>query len=152
MTGWWAMAMLVSVGPSTADVAPFAWKRAQAWRSADPSDLRLEFEQAMGVSERAQRVVRLLCVVATVGFALSTGGAARLLALAATGLLAVLIGTGALLTPIERRLAASGSELSSAEIERLRSLWFRRQFIRAVVALAALLLIFGAVLAHVSVK
>ena len=135
---------------STADVVPFAWKRAQDWRSADPSDLRLEFEQAMGRSERAQTVLRLLCVAATVGFALSTGGAARVLALTATGLVAVLIGTGPLLTPIERRLAASGSE-QSAEIERLRSLWFRRQFIQALVALAALLLIFGAILAHVSV-
>ncbi len=152
MTGWWAMAMLVSVGLSTADVVPFAWKRAQAWRSAGPSDLRLEFEQAMGVSERAQRVVRLLCAVSSIGFALSTGGAARVLALAAAGLVVVLIRSGAALTPIERRLAASGSELSSAEIERLRSLWFRRQFIRAFIALAALLLILSAALAHVTVQ
>jgi hypothetical protein len=55
----------------------------------------------------------------TIVFAIASGGAARMLAvLAAVGMLLVLVGTVAVLVPIQRRLVASGPQSSLADITR----------------------------------
>jgi hypothetical protein len=53
----------------------------------------------------------------------------------------VLAGSGALLAPIQRRLVDPGSDLSAAEVARLRARWLGGHLIRTVVALVAFVLL-----------
>jgi Domain of unknown function (DUF1772) len=60
--------------------------------------------------------------------------------IAAGGLLAILVGSAAVLIPIQRRLVSRGAELPPAEAEHLRTRWLRGHMVRTIVALAALVL------------
>jgi hypothetical protein len=92
--------------------------------------------------DRLQPVLLVVCLVSSVGFAVSAGGTARPLAgLAASCFLAVLVGSGAGLVPVQRRLVDPGSDLSAADVERLRTRWLRGHLIRTVVALVAFVLL-----------
>jgi Domain of unknown function (DUF1772) len=82
-------------------------------------------------------VLLVVCLGSTIGFASSAGGAARTLAaLAAGGFLLVLVGSVALLVPIQRRLVASGSAPPPADVEALRAQWLGGHLVRTAVALA----------------
>lgn len=141
MTDLWAMSMLISAGLFAGGVASIAWERLPAWRATDLSDFRVAFAHTLQRVDRLQPALLVVCLVSTIGFALSVDGAAQLLALlAATGFLAVLVGSGALLVPVQRRLVASEADLPSPEAEQLRRLWLRGHLVRTVVALAALVL------------
>ena len=86
--------------------------------------------------------VLVVCLVSTVGFAVSSGGSARTPALAAAaGLAVVLGGSVAWLVPIQRRLVASDAGQSVPEFERLRAQWLRGHVTRTAVALASLILV-----------
>jgi hypothetical protein len=83
----------------------------------------------------------VVSLISTIGFALSEEDAARVVAaLSAAGFLIVLVGSGALLVPIQRRLVASGPDAASPELERLRARWLRGHVLRTVVGLAAFVL------------
>jgi hypothetical protein len=64
-----------------------------------------------------------------------TQGARRLAGLATSCFLASLVGSGAGLVPIERRVVDPGSGLSSADVERLRTRRLRGHLIRTLIAL-----------------
>ena len=140
MTELLAISMLVSGGLFAGGVASIAWERLPAWRATELTDFRVAFAHTLRRVDRLQPALLVVSLLSTIGFALDADGGARLVALfAAAGFLAVLIGSGAFLVPIQRRLA-SAAELSSPEAERLRTLWLRGHMIRTVVALAALAL------------
>jgi hypothetical protein len=81
--------------------------------------------------DRLQPALLIVCLISTIGFAMSAEDAARPLAgLAAAGFLLVLIGSVAWLVPIQRRLVASGSQQPPAYVEGLRSQWLRGHLIR----------------------
>jgi hypothetical protein len=137
----WLTVMLIGAGLFAAGVVPIAWERAPAWRAADYARFRVEFAHTLRRMDRLQPALLLVCLVSSVGFAVSASGTARMLAgLAASCFLAVLVGSGAGLVPIQRRLVDPGSDLSAAEVERLRTRWLRGHLIRTVVALVAFVL------------
>lgn len=148
MTELFAISMLISGGLFAGGVVSIAWERLPAWRATELSDFRVTFAHTLRRVDRLQPALLVVCLVSTIGFALSADSAPRLWALlAAAGFLAVLVGSGAVLVPVQRRLVSSGAELPSPEAERLRSRWLRGHLIRTVVAVAALFL---AVVAAVS--
>jgi Domain of unknown function (DUF1772) len=138
----WSIVMLIGAALFVAGVVPIAWERAPAWHAADAGTFRVEFAHTLRRMDRLQPALLLVCLVSSVGFAVSASGTARTLAgVAASCFLAVLVGSGAGLVPIQRRLIDPRSELSAADAERLRTRWLRGHLIRTVVALVAFLLL-----------
>jgi hypothetical protein len=146
MSALWAIPMLISAGLFAGVVASIAWERLPAWREADLIDFQAAFGHTLRRVDRLQPALLAVCVVSTTGFALTAGGAARILALVGVaGFVVVFVGSGAWLVPVQRRLVASESTQPSPELERLRTRWFRGHLIRTGVALAALSLVVVAV-------
>jgi hypothetical protein len=117
MSQWWAVPMLLSGGLFAGGVAAIARERVPAWRASDPVVFQTGFAHTLRRVDRLQPALLVGCLGSTIGFAASTGGAARTLAaLAAGGLLVVLVGSVAWLVPIQRRLVASGSAPPSAAV------------------------------------
>jgi hypothetical protein len=106
----------------------------------DLRDFRTAFAHTLRRVDRLQPALLVICLVSTIGFALSAAGTARTLAeLAVAGFLIILVGSAAWLIPIQRRLVASGAE-RPPELERLRAEWLRGHLIRTFAALASLTL------------
>jgi Anthrone oxygenase len=148
MREMWSIVMLISAALFAAGVLPIAWERAPAWRAADSARFRVEFAHTLRRMDRLQPVLLLVCLVSSVGVAVSASGAALALAgLAASCFLAVLVGSGAGLVPIQRRLVDPESDLSAADVERLRTRWLRGHLIRTAVALGAFVLLVVAAVA-----
>jgi hypothetical protein len=146
MSPWWTVPMLISGGLFVGGVLWIAWERVPAWRAADLVAFRTAFAHTLRRVDRLQPALLAAYLVATVGVAVSTSGAARTLAaLAAGGALIVLVGSAAWLVPIQRRLVAPGPQPAAADIERLRAQWLRGHLARTAVALAFLLLAVAAV-------
>jgi hypothetical protein len=140
MTDGWAISMLISGALFAGGVVSIAWERVPAWRAAELADFRVAFAHTLRRVDRLQPALLVACLVSTVGFALGADGQAQVPALvAAAGFLAVLIGSGALLVPIQRRLVQA--DLPAPEAERLRTLWLRGHVVRTVLAVAALVLV-----------
>jgi hypothetical protein len=134
--------MLISAGLFAAGVVPIAWERAPAWRAADDARFRVEFAHTLKQMDRLQPALLLVCLISSVAFAVSANGTARTLAgLAASCLVAVLIGSGARLVPIQRRLLDARSGLTAPEVERLRTRWLGGHLIRTVAVLVAFALL-----------
>jgi hypothetical protein len=135
MSQWWAVPMLLSGGLFVGGLVAIAWERIPAWRASDLVDFRTGFAHTLRRMDRLQPALLVVCLGSTIGFASSAGGAARALAaLAAGGLLVVLVGSVALLVPIQRRLVASGPAPPSAA-EALRARWLGGHLARTVLAL-----------------
>jgi Domain of unknown function (DUF1772) len=148
MTDLFAISMLLSGGLFAGGVASIAWERLPAWRAADLPAFRVAFAHTLRRVDRLQPALLTVCLASTIGFSLGIDGGAQLAAIfAAAGFFAVLIGSAAILIPVQRRLVSSKAELPPKEAERLRKLWLRGHLLRTVVALAALTL---AVVAAVS--
>jgi hypothetical protein len=138
----WSIVMLIGGALFAAGVLPIAWERAPAWRAADHTTFRLEFAHTLRRMDRLQPALLLVCLVSSVGFAVSASGTPRLLGgLGASCFVAVLVGSGAGLVPIQRRLVDPASDLSPADVERLRTRWLGGHLIRTVVALVAFVLL-----------
>jgi hypothetical protein len=141
MSQWWAVPMLLSGGLFAGGVAVIAWERVPAWRASDLVEFRTGLAHTLRRVDRLQPALLVVCLGSTIGFAGSAGGAARTLALvAAGGLLVVLVGSVALLVPVQRRLVASGATPPSADLERLRARWLGGHLVRTAVALACFIL------------
>jgi hypothetical protein len=148
MTETWSIVMLISAGLFAAGVVPIAYERAPAWRAADETSFRVEFAHTLQRMDRLQPALLLACLISSVGFAVSASGTARTLAgLAASCFVAVLVGSGAGLVPIQRRLVDPGSGLTAADVERLRTRWLAGHLSRTAVALLAFALLVVAAVA-----
>jgi hypothetical protein len=99
------------------------------------------------VVQRADRVqpgLLVAAIVASFGFGLADSGAARILALiGASGFLATLIGSVAVLVPLQRRMSSPSLEASA--LERMRHLWFGGHIGRTLVGMASFVLVASAV-------
>jgi Domain of unknown function (DUF1772) len=144
----WSITMLISAALFAAGVVPIAWERAPAWREADHARFRVEFAHTLRRMDLLQPALLLVSLISTLGFAITASGTARTLAgLAACCFGAILVGSGAGLVPIQRRLVDPGSELSAAEVDRLRTRWLGGHLVRTVVALAGFVLLVVAAVA-----
>jgi hypothetical protein len=106
------------------------------WRGTALPDFRIGFAQTLARVDRLQPALLSICLLSTIGFAVSSAGAARTLAsFAAAGFVLVLVGSVAWLVPIQRTLK-SGTELPAADVERLRARWLRGHLVRTVAGVA----------------
>jgi hypothetical protein len=138
----WSIVMLISGALFVSGVAPIAWERAPSWRAADHGRFRVEFAHTLRRMDLLQPALLLVCLVSSVGFAVTASGTARALAgLAAFCFVAVLAGSGAGLVPIQRRLVDAESDLSAADVERLQTRWLGGHLIRTFFALVAFVLL-----------
>lgn len=138
----WAIVMVISGALFIAGVLPIAYERAPVWREADIATFRTEFARTLRSVDRLQPVLLLICVISAVGFAVAGDGIARILvAAAAVCFVAVLIGSGLALVPIQRRLIDPGANLPAAEAGRLRGRWLKGHLIRTTVSLVAFVLL-----------
>jgi len=141
----WSIMTLISGALFAAGVVPIALERAPAWRAADHATFRAEFAHTLRRMDRLQPALLLACVASTTGFAVTASGTPRALAvLAASCFAAVLAGSTAGLVPIQRRLTDPQSDLSAADVERLRARWLSGHLIRTAIALAAFAMLAGA--------
>lgn len=147
MNKWSSIMMLVSAALFVAGVVPIAWERAPAWRVAGQAQFRVDFAHTLRRMDRLQPALLLVCLVSILGFTATAGDTARTLAaVAAACFLAILVGSGVGLVPIQRRLVA-GEELAPAAAEQLRKRWLRGHLIRTIVAVAAFVLLVVAAVA-----
>ena len=139
MSEWFAIPMLFAGGLFAGGVTSIALERVPTWRATELSEFLTGFAHTLRRVDRVQPVLLVVCLVSTIGFAFGAEGAARASALLATAcFLIVLVGSGAWLVPVQRRLVVSGTDQSWRQLERLRSQWLRGHWIRTVVALIAL--------------
>jgi hypothetical protein len=132
----WAIAMMASGGLFAGGVVSIAWERVPVWRGTSLPDFRIGFAQTLRRVDRLQPALLSICLLSTIGFAVSSAGAARTLAsFAAAGFVLVLVGSVAWLVPIQRTLK-SGTELPAADVERLRARWLRGHLVRTVAGVA----------------
>jgi hypothetical protein len=141
MSEWWAIAMLLSGGLFAGGVVSIAWERLPAWNASDPFEFRAAFAYTLQRVDRLQPALAAVSLISTIGFAISADGGARTLAgLAAAGFGVILVGSGAWLVPLQRRLVAPRPEEAHVDTATLRRQWFRGHQIRATVALLSLTL------------
>jgi hypothetical protein len=132
MDEMWAVGMLVSGGLFAGGVMSIAWERVPAWRRSQLAEFRIGFAHTLRRVDRLQPALLSVSLVSTIGFAVTAAGSGRTLAVfAAAGFLLILIGSLVWLVPIQRTLQ-SGSELSAAAVDELRTRWLRGHLIRAI--------------------
>jgi Domain of unknown function (DUF1772) len=132
MSQWWAIPMLLSGGLFAGGVVSIAWEGVPAWQTTTVSDFRMGFAHTLRRVDRLQPALLSICLVSTIGYAVTAAGAARTLAaLAAAALL--LVGSVAWLVPIQRTLK-SGTQLPAAAVDGLRARWRRGHLIRTAAA------------------
>jgi hypothetical protein len=140
MNRGWTVLMLLSAGLFTGGVVSIAWERIPTWRRTNLAEFQVSFAHTLRRVDRLQPALLALSLASTIGFAVTSDGSARVLALvAAAGFLLVLIGSAAWLVPTQRRLVASGEPTPQA-LDRLRTQWLRGHLIRTGVGLTALIL------------
>jgi hypothetical protein len=139
----WAFLMLVSGGLFAGGVTALAWDRIPAWRSMPLAQFRTDFGGVVQRADRVQPGLLVVAIVASSGFGLADSGAARILALiGASGFTATLIGSVAVLVPLQRRMISSSS--LEAALERMRHRWFRGHVGRTVIVVVSFLLVASA--------
>jgi Domain of unknown function (DUF1772) len=137
----WATVMMVSGGLFAGGVLSIAAERVPAWRRIQLPDFRIGFSHTLRRVDRLQPALLSICLLSTIGFAVTAAGAARTLAVvAAAGFLLILIGSVAWLIPIQRTLKA-GTDLPPATVEGLRSRWLRGHLVRTVVGVAVFIVV-----------
>lgn len=105
-----AFLMLVSGGLFAGGVTALAWDRIPAWRSMPLTEFGTDFAGVVHRADRVQPGLLVVAIVASFAFGLTELGAARILALiGASGFLATLFGSVAVLVPLQRRMISSSS-------------------------------------------
>jgi Domain of unknown function (DUF1772) len=136
----WTILMLVSGGLFAGGVAVFAWERVPAWRRMPLPRFRDDFATAIHRADRVQPALLVVTIVSTIGFALTATGPARTLALiGAVGFLLTLIGSGAILVPLQRRIIRSSVQPDA--LEAMRHRWFQGHLGRASVGVTSFVLV-----------
>ncbi len=145
MSQWWDVPMLFSGGLFAGGVLSIACERIPAWREADPASFRPAFAHTLQRVDRIQPALLVVCLVSTLGFAVSAGGTARTLAaVAGAAELVILIGSLAWLVPLQRQLAVRGGQPPGTDTARLLTRWLGGHMARTVLALVFLLLVITA--------
>ena len=135
----WAVAMMISGGLFAGGVMSIALERVPAWRKTQIPDFRIGFAHTLRRVDRLQPALLSICLVSTIGYAVTAAGAARTLGVfVAAGFLLILVGSVAWLIPIQQTLK-SGSEMPAAAVGELRARWIRGHLVRTVVGV----LLFG---------
>jgi Domain of unknown function (DUF1772) len=136
----WTFLMLVSGGLFSGGVAVFAWERVPAWRRMPLPRFTVDFATAIRKADRVQPALLVATIAATVGFVLTATGPSRTLALiGGAGFILTLIGSVAVLVPLQRRIIADSKHRN--DLEALRGRWFLGHLGRTVVGVMSFLLV-----------
>lgn len=127
--------MLVSAGLFSLNVGYFALVRIPVWRAMSWPEFQADFARWLRRADIVQPMLATAAVLAAVGFGLSSDGGPRTLALtAATGFLVILLASGTLMVPLQRRLVAGRVR----DVEQMRVRWYRGHLVRTFVAVGSL--------------
>jgi hypothetical protein len=138
MTGW-EIPMVISGGLFAGGASYFAWERIPAWRTMSAREFKPDFAHSIRLADRLQPALLVACLASAIGFAASADSPARTVAmLGAGGLLLTLVGSGALLVPLQRRLLAGRG---GGDIGTLRRRWNRGHLLRTAAALVSFTLV-----------
>jgi Domain of unknown function (DUF1772) len=134
----WQIFMLVSSGLFAGGTL-IAATRIPAWRRMSVADFIPDFARTIVVADKVQPALLLIALVSTVGFALHVEATARSSAMASSlGLIAILVASGAVLVPLQRRII--GSQALPDGTEAMRDRWLRGHVGRCVFAIVSFVL------------
>jgi hypothetical protein len=114
--------------------------RIPAWKTMAPADAEADFADSIRRADRVQPALLVITLVGAIAFSLDATGSGRALALGGVGgLVLTLVGSGAILVPLQRRIIrAPGAD---ARVEELRRFWSAGHLARTTVALASFVLL-----------
>ena len=133
----WASLMVIAGGLFAGGAATFAWSRVPIWRRMPVQEFIGDFEETLRRTDKVQPALLVAAIVSAVGFALTVGGSAQVLALVgAAGFVVTLAASLAFLVPIQRRIVATPPAEAEA-IGEMRARWFRGHLGRSMLAAAS---------------
>lgn len=136
----WAVPMLLAGALFTGGVTWFAWMRLPVWRRMPLGEFESDFADAIRRADRVQPALLVATLVSAVGYSLDATEAARVLALAGiAGLVVTLVGSGAILVPLQRRLVRTRPP--DDEVGSMRNRWMVGHLIRTLLALVSFALL-----------
>lgn len=136
--------MLFGAGLFAGGALTFAWSRVPIWRRMPLPQFVDDFAQTLSRTDKVQPALLVTGAASAAAFAATSNGAAAALAVAgAAGLVLALIGSLAVLVPLQRRLVTIGVR-DGETIEEMRARWFRGNLGRSVLATVSFALIAAA--------
>lgn len=130
--------MLAAGGLFTGGVVWYAWERVWIWRRLTLREYAVDFRRSVRKADPALPILLVSCGAAAAAFASLTGGAARALASASIGLLAVILVSSIVVTePINSQFRRCPEGVVPPDANHLRRLWRRFHLIRTALAVAA---------------
>jgi hypothetical protein len=126
--------MLIAGGLFAGGAATFAWSRVPIWRRMPVQKFIDDFEETLRRTDKVQPALLVAAIVSAAGFALTSDGSARVLALVgAAGFIVTLAASLAFLVPLQRRIVATPPAEAEA-IDKMRARWFRGHLGRSMLA------------------
>ena len=133
----WASVMVIAGGLFAGGAATFAWSRVPIWRRMPVQEFIGDFEETLRRTDKVQPALLVAAIVSAVGFALTAGGSAQVLALVgAAGFVVTLAASLMFLVPLQRRIGATPPAEAKA-INEMRARWFRGHLGRSMLAVAS---------------
>jgi hypothetical protein len=133
----WASVMVIAGGLFAGGAATFAWSRVPIWRRMPVQEFVGDFEETLRRTDKVQPALLVAAIVSAVGFALTAGGSAQVLALVgAAGFVVTLAASLMFLVPLQRRIGATPPAEAKA-INEMRARWFRGHLGRSMLAVAS---------------
>jgi hypothetical protein len=130
--------MLAAGGLFTGGVVWYAWERVWIWRRLALPDYAVDFRRSVRKADPALPILLVVCGSAAGAFAALTDGAARSLAFAGMGLLAVILLSSVILAePINSQFRRRPEGVVPPDAERLRRVWRRFHLVRTGLAVIA---------------
>lgn len=138
--------MLATGGLFTGGVVWYAWERVWIWRRLPLSAYAVDFRRSLRKADPALPILLVICGTAAAVFAWHTRDAARMLAAAGIGFLAViLVSSIALAEPINNQFRRRPEGVVPPDAEHLRRVWRHFHLVRTALAVAAFAFLITAV-------
>jgi hypothetical protein len=135
----WTIVMLSAGALFTGGIVWYAWERVWIWRRLTLPEYAVDFRRSVRKADPAMPILLVICGGAAGTFAALADGAARTLAFAAVGLLAVILVSSIVLAePINSQFRRRREGDVPPDAERLRRLWRRFHLVRTGLAVSAL--------------
>ena len=142
----WTIVMLGAGGLFTGGLVWYAWERVWIWRRLELREFAVDFRRSVRKADPAMPILLVICGAAAGVFASLAEGGARALALAAIGLLAViLVGSIVVAEPINSQFRRLPEGVVPPQAERLRRRWRCFHLVRTCLGIVALACLITAV-------
>jgi hypothetical protein len=136
----WEVPMVLSGALFTGGVVWFAWMRIPAWRTMSSAQAEADFADSIRRADRVQPALLVITLAGAIAFSLNATGSGRVLALGGIGgLVLTLVGSGAILVPLQRRIIRA--RVDDPRVAELRRLWSAGHLARTTVALTSFVLL-----------